>query len=80
MTSELETNIVSVERICEYCDAPIESEWFSDLNKKPPKEWPQNGAVNFVDYSTRYRPGLDLVLKQVALHVKPGEKVSRMLI
>ena len=80
ITSELETNIVSVERICEYCDAPIQSEWFSYSNKKPQKEWPQHGAVDFTDYSTRYRPGLDLVLKQITLHVKPGEKVSQMFI
>ena len=79
ITSELETNIVSVERICEYCDAPIESEWFSDSGKKPQKEWPQHGAVDFIDYSTRYRSGLDFVLKQITLDVKPGEKVSQIL-
>ena len=29
----------------------------------PPKEWPQYGVVKFDNYQTRYRPGLDLVLK-----------------
>ena len=29
----------------------------------PPKEWPQHGVVKFDNYQTRYRPGLDLVLK-----------------
>ena len=32
--------------------------------------------MEFRDYSTRYRPGLSLVLKDVSFSVKPGEKVS----
>ena len=72
----LETNSVSLERIFEYCDAPIEADWFSDLNKKPSTEWPQQGTVDFIGYSTKYRPDLDLVLKQITLNVKPSEKVN----
>jgi ABC-type multidrug transport system fused ATPase/permease subunit len=75
MTSEMETNIVSVERILEYCDIPTEAEWFSDDRNKPAPEWPQHGAIDFSDYSTRYRSGLDLVLENIKTHVKPGEKV-----
>ena len=73
MTSEMETNIVSVERIVEYCDNPTEAEW-SSLNK-PPTEWPQNGAIEFGDLSTRYREGLELVLKGIEAKIEPGEKV-----
>ena len=29
----------------------------------PPSEWPQYGVVKFDNYQTRYRQGLDLVLK-----------------
>ena len=74
--ADLETNTVSLERICEYCDAPIEADWFSELNKKPSTEWPQQGSVEFIGYSTKYRPDLDLVLKQITIHVKPSEKVN----
>ena len=28
------------------------------------------------DYATRYRPGLDLVLKGINLQIKPGEKIG----
>lgn len=44
-------------------------------DKKPPLEWPMQGNVEFNDYSVRYREGLDLVLKDITLKVKGGEKV-----
>ena len=44
-------------------------------DKKPPSNWPPQGNVEFRDYSVRYREGLDLVLKNLSLQVKGGEKV-----
>lgn len=44
-------------------------------DKKPPPEWPMSGNVEFHNYSVRYREGLDLVLKNLTLNVKGGEKV-----
>lgn len=58
--SELETNIVSIERLKEYSELETEAAW-EVAEKKPPKEWPQKGEIRFDHYSTRYRPGLDLV-------------------
>lgn len=43
---------------------------------RPPKDWPGNGAVSFQQYSTRYRPGLDLVVRNISVNVKPGQKVG----
>ena len=43
--------------------------------KRPPHDWSQDGGCNFVDYKTRYREGLDLVLRGITCHVKGGEKV-----
>lgn len=75
MTSDVETNIVAVERIKEYGEAPQEAPW--DLpNKDPSSVWPEHGAVEFRDYSVRYRPGLDLVLKNVNFLINGGEKVG----
>ena len=42
---------------------------------RPPSTWPEEGRVEFVDYSTRYRDGLDLVLRDLSITVSPGEKV-----
>lgn len=41
-----------------------------------PTNWPQQGAVRFVGYSTRYRPGLDLVLKNITLTIEAGARVG----
>ncbi|KAI8598571.1 ATP-binding cassette subfamily C member 2 [Dissophora ornata] len=37
---------------------------------------PQAGHVEFRNYSTRYREGLDLVIKNISFEVKPAEKVG----
>ncbi|XP_068898241.1 multidrug resistance-associated protein 1 isoform X6 [Tenebrio molitor] len=75
MTSDVETNIVAVERIKEYGEAPQEAAW-EIPNKSPPSSWPEAGNVQFSKYAVRYRPGLDLVLKGVNFSINGGEKVG----
>ncbi|KAM9715836.1 ATP-binding cassette sub-family C member 3 isoform 3-T3 [Menidia menidia] len=75
MTSDLENNIVAVERVKEYSETKTEAPWEVE-DKKPPAEWPMEGNVEFSDYSVRYREGLDLVLKGITLNVKGGEKIG----
>ncbi|XP_059143339.1 multidrug resistance-associated protein 1-like [Physella acuta] len=75
MTSDLETNIVAVERIKGYTETPSEAAWINPF-RRPLASWPQEGAVSFINYKTRYRPGLDLVLKGLNCEIKGGEKVG----
>jgi len=76
-TSDLETNIVGVERMIEYSETPTEAEWEStDPKSKPPSTWPDNGEVDFKNFKVRYRPGLDLVLKGITCAIHPMEKVG----
>ncbi|NWS94623.1 MRP3 protein, partial [Mionectes macconnelli] len=75
MTSELETNIVAVERIKEYSETETEAPWIIE-GKSPPEDWPSKGELEFVNYSVRYRKGLDLVLKGINLQVHGGEKIG----
>ncbi|XP_040856624.1 ATP-binding cassette sub-family C member 3 isoform X2 [Ochotona curzoniae] len=75
MMSDLESNIVAVERVKEYSKTETEAPWVVE-SSRPPKGWPPHGEVEFRDYSVRYRPGLDLVLKQLNVHVHGGEKVG----
>ncbi|XP_041671462.1 ATP-binding cassette sub-family C member 3 isoform X2 [Cheilinus undulatus] len=75
MCSDLENNIVAVERVKEYSETKTEAPWEVE-DKKPPPDWPQLGNVEFSDYSVRYREGLDLVLKKLTLSVKGGEKIG----
>ncbi|KAK3717789.1 ATP-binding cassette glutathione S-conjugate transporter ycf1 [Vermiconidia calcicola] len=74
-TVEVETNIVSVERVLEYARLPTEAPEVISKHR-PPSSWPPKGAVSFNGYSTRYRPGLDLVLKNINLSIKSHEKVG----
>jgi len=73
--SEVEQNIVSVERILHQTEvkpeAPLEIP-----EHKPPEVWPSIGEVEFRGYSTRYRPELDLVLKNISMTIKPQEKIG----
>ncbi len=55
MTSEVESNIVAVERLKEYAETETEAAWDSQEGKKPESSWPKEGAISFVDYSVRYR-------------------------
>ncbi|PVD27025.1 hypothetical protein C0Q70_12175 [Pomacea canaliculata] len=66
-STQLETNIVSVERVKEYAETEIEADW-ERPEKAPPTGWPQEGKIMFKDYTTRYRPGLDLVLRGFLSH------------
>lgn len=45
-------------------------------DNRPDDSWPAEGSIVFDDYSTRYREGLDLVLKGVSFTIKPGTKVG----
>uniref|UniRef100_A0A8D2CI49 ABC-type glutathione-S-conjugate transporter n=1 Tax=Sus scrofa TaxID=9823 RepID=A0A8D2CI49_PIG len=73
--SDLESNIVAVERVKEYSKTETEAPWVVEGNR-PPAGWPPRGEVEFRNYSVRYRPGLELVLKNLSLQVHGGEKVG----
>ncbi|KAJ6669153.1 hypothetical protein lerEdw1_007962 [Lerista edwardsae] len=68
MTSELETNIVAVERVHEYTEVANE-------NRDHPPDWPYSGEISMVDYQVRYRPELELVLDGISCDIKSTEKV-----
>ncbi|KAG8222673.1 hypothetical protein J437_LFUL002555 [Ladona fulva] len=75
MTSDVETNIVAVERIKEYGETQQEAEWEIE-STTPPKDWPSQGKVEFKNFQVRYREGLDLVLKGINCTINGGEKVG----
>jgi len=76
MTSDVETNIVAVERVKEYSETLEQEASWEDGQNKPADEWPQSGAVTFQDYGMRYRAGLDLVVKNISVDISGGQTVG----
>ncbi|NWJ05847.1 MRP6 protein, partial [Crypturellus undulatus] len=73
--TEIENNIVSVERVREYLRTPKEAPW--TLNgKSQDQAWLTEGRIEFRNYSLRYRPDLDLALKHVSLTINRQEKIG----
>ncbi|KAK2463720.1 hypothetical protein APHAL10511_004471 [Amanita phalloides] len=73
--SEVEQNIVSVERILHQTEVIPEAPREIPENK-PVIGWPSKGEIEFGNYATRYRAGLDLVLKDISIRIKPAEKIG----
>uniref|UniRef100_A0A8C5JW94 MRP2 protein n=1 Tax=Junco hyemalis TaxID=40217 RepID=A0A8C5JW94_JUNHY len=73
-SSELETNIVAVERVHEYVIVKNEAPWVTKT--RPPRGWPSRGEIQFIDYKVRYRPELDLVLQGITCNIGSTEKVG----
>lgn len=70
-----EQNMNSVERIKEYLDVDQEAEPIVEKNR-PAENWPAEGAVEFVNYTTRYRPELEPVLQNISFKIEPRQKVG----
>ncbi|KAM7353891.1 multidrug-Resistance like Protein 1 isoform 2-T2 [Cochliomyia hominivorax] len=75
MSSDIETNIVAVERIKEYGETKQEAPWELE-NSRVPRDWPLQGQVVFENFKVRYREGLDLVLRGISFKIAGGEKVG----
>ncbi|CAM1314160.1 ABCC2 (predicted) [Pycnogonum litorale] len=73
--SDLEINMVSVERILEYCNLTDEAPWNIAENKLQHR-WPKDGRVEFHSYSVKYRNEFDLVLANINCCINAGEKIG----
>jgi ATP-binding cassette subfamily C (CFTR/MRP) protein 1 len=76
MIARLEADMSSVERILFYTDK-IEPEAPEFIPEKDPEpgQWPTSGEIELQNTSMRYRDG-PLVLKDLTLNVKAGEKIG----
>uniref|UniRef100_A0A8B9QIT3 Multidrug resistance-associated protein 1 n=1 Tax=Apteryx owenii TaxID=8824 RepID=A0A8B9QIT3_APTOW len=71
---EIETNAVSIERVCEYTKMDKEEPWI--MSKRPPMGWPERGIVEFINYKAQYRKDLGLALNNVSFQTRSKEKVG----
>lgn len=74
----VENEMVSMERCHNYKLIVEEKESYIAHvdNKLISKKWPVEGKIEFKNYSVRYRPETDLVLKNINILIKPGEKIG----
>uniref|UniRef100_G1M748 Canalicular multispecific organic anion transporter 1 n=1 Tax=Ailuropoda melanoleuca TaxID=9646 RepID=G1M748_AILME len=71
---EIETNAVSIERVCEYENMDKEAPWIT--SKRPPSQWPDKGIVEFINYQARYRDDLGLALQDITFQTHGEEKIG----
>ena len=59
---------MSVERILHQIEVAPEAPQ-EIPESKPSEPWPSHGQIEFKNYSTKYRPELDLVLKNITMTI-----------
>ncbi|KAL7752385.1 hypothetical protein RI367_001919 [Sorochytrium milnesiophthora] len=70
---ELETTVVSVERVRAYTLVDVEA---PEHDAKVDAQWPAAGDIVYRGYSTAYRGGDKMVLKDLNLTIRGGEKIG----
>lgn len=68
--------MTSVERVLEYTKLPQEPALRSAPGKKPPADWPAEGAIIFDNLSLKYAPDGNYVLHKLNLNIQPQEKIG----
>ena len=75
--SNIEISMVSIER----CESALNT--ISEKNPNKNEEinikdikWPSKGKIEFINYTTKYRPFTPLILKNINLKIKSNEKIG----
>lgn len=76
MASDMEANMVAVERVNEYSQIESEGERRTAVDDGLPAQWPVKGEIQVVNAKLRYRPDLPLVLKGLDILIPGGSKVG----
>ncbi|XP_022215922.2 probable multidrug resistance-associated protein lethal(2)03659 [Drosophila obscura] len=77
-SAELENTMTAVERVVEYDEIEPEGDFESKPDKKPPKDWPEEGRIIFDDLSLKYFPDkpAKYVLRSLNIAIQACEKVG----
>ena len=76
--ANLENDMISMERCCKYMDIIQEKpSHIPEVDDNLIQEnWPKNGEIEFKNFSVKYRPETEIVLKNINFHILPKEKVG----
>ena len=74
--TQTENDMNSAERLVTYAtELPLEAS-YRKPEMTPPESWPSMGEIIFENVDFAYRPGLPIVLKNLNLNIKSGEKIG----
>ena len=75
--SQLEIGMIGLERCKTLMKIETEKNPAKDITKElEEKNWPSLGKINFINYSAGYRPDSPIVLKNINIEIKPGDKIG----
>lgn len=74
LLSDLEGDLVSYDRCVKMLEIPQEAP--SRIHHHALSNWPRNGEIQLKNYSLRYRPDTELVLKNLNVSIKAREKIG----
>ncbi|KAF7992271.1 hypothetical protein HCN44_001596 [Aphidius gifuensis] len=75
-SAELENQMTSVERVCEYTNLESEPPLESLPEKKPKQDWPAHGKIEFKNVYLSYGPDEAPVLKNLSFTINEREKIG----
>ena len=78
--SDMEKSMVSFERCNQYTKI-IQEETLEDKKQKSYKDkslnnWPSKGKIQIINYSCKYRPETEIVLKKLNVEINGGDKIG----
>lgn len=76
MGSDLEANMIALERIEQYCRLEPEAARSTSKDEETSSRWPRQGEIVFKNVMLRYRRGLPLVLKGLDITIPAQSKVG----
>ena len=76
--ANLENDMISMERCIKYMQIVQEapSHILEVDNNLIKENWPQYGEIQFQNFSFKYRPDTEIVLKKINFTIKSGEKIG----
>ncbi|OXA51509.1 Multidrug resistance-associated protein 4 [Folsomia candida] len=75
-SAECENQLVAVERVVEYADIISEAPLESFPERKPQKNWPLKGEIEFQNVYVKYGSEEEPFLKNICCTIRPCEKVG----
>lgn len=73
--SNFENTMTKMERCLGYTKLISEKPQVTQVDETIPS-WPQRGKVEFINYSVKYRPDTEIVLKNISFKINPGEHLG----